>query len=67
MKELTKVWFEDLFRDEIEEVEANIENNKIWLKGASTHEEAQQTRETIEALEEYLETLKDFQKQIEEA
>ena len=66
MKYLTKVWFEDLFRDEIEETEANLSNNRLWLLGATSSEEEKQIQETIDALEEYLDTLKKFQKEVEE-
>jgi hypothetical protein len=67
MKELTKIWFEDLFREELEDVEANIENNKLWLLSAPSEDEAQGFQYTIEALEEYKATLENFKKQIEEA
>jgi hypothetical protein len=66
MKKLTKIWFEDLFREELADVEANIENNKIWAY-AATSEEAQHFEYTIEALEEYKATLEEFQKAIMEA
>ena len=66
MKKLTKIWFEDLFREELADVEANIENNKIWAC-AATAEEAQHFEYTIEALEEYKATLEEFQKAVMEA
>lgn len=67
MKELTKIWFEDLFREELADIDANIENNKLWALSAKNEEEAMYFQYTIEALEEYKATLENFKKQIEEA
>ena len=67
MKTMTKIWFEDLFRDELEDAKANLENNRLWVLWANSDEEAQRFQYTIEALEEYIKTIENFKKQIEEA
>lgn len=66
MSEIVKIWLEDMFDQELEEIEGSIENNKVWLKGAATPEEADETKRTIAYLEEYRDAIKNFQTQVKE-
>lgn len=67
MTEIVKIWLEDLFDNELQEIEGSIENNKVWLADARTPAEYEETGRTIAYLEEYRDTIKKFQAQVKEA
>lgn len=61
MKEIVKIWIQELgtptiekIKSEIEEVKGTIENEKIWGLSDNIH------YENIESLEEYLEVLEEM-------
>ena len=56
MNETVKIWFEELYKKEIEEVKEAIKNESIWERGYDGEESNPHT-ENIEALKEYLSNL----------
>ena len=59
MNETVRIWFEELYTKEIEEVKGNIKNERIWELGYDGEEPNPHT-ENIEVLEEYLERLEEM-------
>ena len=58
MNETVRIWFEELYTKEIEEVKGTIKNERIWELGYDGEEPNPHT-ENIEVLEEYLERLEE--------
>ena len=59
MSETVKIWFEELYKKEIEEIEGTISNERIWELGYNGDEPINPHTENIEMLTEYLEALKE--------
>jgi hypothetical protein len=58
MNETVKTWFEELYKNEIEEIKGTISNEHLWELGYDGEEPNPHT-ENIEVLEEYLERLEE--------
>ena len=58
MNETVRIWFEELYIKEIEEVKGTIKNEHIWELSYDGEEPNPHT-ENIEVLEEYLERLEE--------
>lgn len=58
MHETVRIWFEELYTKEIEEVKGTIKNERMWELGYYGEEPNPHT-ENIEVLEEYLERLEE--------
>ena len=58
MNETVRIWLEELYKNEIEEVKGAIDNERIWELGYDGEEPNPHT-ENIEVLEEYLEVLEE--------
>lgn len=58
MNETVKIWFEELYKKEIEEIKGTISNEHIWELGYDGEEPNPYT-ENIEMLQEYLELLEE--------
>lgn len=58
MNETVKIWFEELYKKEIEETKRTIINEHIWELGYDGEEPNPYT-ENIEVLQEYLELLEE--------
>lgn len=56
MNETVKTWFEELYKNEIEEIKGTIKNEHLWELGYNGEETNPHT-ENIELLEECLEVL----------
>lgn len=65
MTELTKIWLEQLYDEEIEEVKGTISNERGFLKGSADAEEMLMHQDNIEELLNYLETLQELKKGVE--
>lgn len=65
MKEIVKIWFEKLYKEKIEDVEAAISNEKLWLKDAKDEDEAEIYVQNIVKLKEYLGLLKEKLQEVE--
>ena len=63
MNETVRIWFEELYTKEIEEVKGTIKNEHIWELGYDGEEPNPHT-ENIEVLEEYLERLEEKLKEL---
>lgn len=63
MNETIKIWFEKLYKTEIEEVKGTIENERVWESGYSGEEPNPHT-ENIKTLEEYLKILNEKLKEL---
>lgn len=63
MNETVKIWFEELYKKEIEEIKGTISNEHIWELGYDGEEPNPYT-ENIEMLQEYLELLEEKLKEI---
>lgn len=59
MSETVKIWFEELYKKEIEEIEGTISNERLWELGYNGDEPINPHTENIEMLTEYLEALKE--------
>ncbi len=65
MADMVEFWVDEFIKegkdakDEIEEVECAISNERLWQKGSRTSEDAEVHEQNIEELEEYLGWLKD--------
>ena len=57
MSETVKIWLEELYTKEIEEIKGTISNEHLWELGYDGEEPNPHT-ENIEVLTEYLEVLK---------
>lgn len=58
MHETVRIWLEELYTKEIEEVKETIKNEHVWELGYEGEEPNPHT-ENIEVLKEYLEVLED--------
>lgn len=58
MNETVKIWFEEFYKKEIEEIKGTISNEHIWELGYDGEEPNPYT-ENIEMLQEYLELLEE--------
>ena len=63
MNETVKIWLEELYTKEVEEVKGTIENEHLWELGYDGDEPNPHT-ENIEVLEEYLEYLEEKLKEL---
>lgn len=59
MNETVRIWFEKLYKKEIEEIEGTISNERVWELGYDGDEPINPHTENIELLTEYLEALKE--------
>lgn len=58
MNETVKIWLEELYKNEIEEVKGAIDNERIWAVGYDG-EEPNPHVENIEVLKEYIDILEE--------
>lgn len=58
MNETVRIWFEELYKKEIEEAKGTIENEHMWELGYNGEEPNPHT-ENIEVLKEYIEILEE--------
>jgi len=58
MSETVRIWLEELYKNEIEEIKGTIENEHIWELGYDGEEPNPHT-ENIEVLKEYIEVLEE--------
>ena len=63
MSDLIKEWLLEMFDSEIEEVNGTISNNRLWLVGCASTEEAIMYEENIVNLVEYRDVLKKLREQ----
>lgn len=54
MNEMVKFWFEELYRNEIEEIKVAIDNEHMWALGYDGKEPINPHIENIETLKEYI-------------
>lgn len=66
MNEMVKFWFEELYKNEIEEIKVAISNEHMWELGYNGEEPVNPHTENIELLKEYLELLEEKLNEIEE-
>lgn len=58
MTETIKNWLTQLYENEIDETQATISNENLWMLGSKTKEEEQMHLDNMENLNEYIATLK---------
>lgn len=58
MNETIKIWLEELYKNEIEEIKGTVDNERIWELGYDGEEPNPHT-ENIKVLKEYLEILEE--------
>ena len=58
MNETIKIWLEELYKKEIEEIKGTVDNERIWEAGYNGEEPNPHT-ENIKVLKEYLEILEE--------
>ena len=66
MNEIVKNWLIDLYENEIEETQATISNENLWMIGSKTKEEEQMHVDNMANLNEYIATLKTLLNDIKE-
>ncbi len=66
MTEMIKFWLTKLYENEIDETQATISNENLWMLGSKTKEEEQMHLDNMENLNEYIATLKTLLNDIEE-
>lgn len=66
MNEMIKFWLTELYENEIDETQATISNENLWMLGSKTKEEEQMHLDNMENLNEYIATLKTLLNDIEE-
>lgn len=66
MNEMIKFWLTELYENEIDETQATISNENLWMLGSETKEEEQMHIDNMENLNEYVATLKTLLNDIEE-
>lgn len=54
MNETVRIWFEELYKKEIEEAKGTIENEHLWELGYDGNEPINPHTENIMVLEEYI-------------
>ena len=59
MSETVRIWFEELYKKEIEEIEGTISNERLWELGYGGSEPVNPHTENIEVLTEYLGLLRE--------
>ena len=59
MSETVRIWFEELYKKEIEEIEGTISNERLWELGYDGNEPVNPHTENIEVLTEYLGLLRE--------
>ena len=67
MNEMVKNWLIELYEREIEEAQATISNENLWMIGSKTKEEEQMHVDNMANLNEYIATLKTLLNDIKEA
>lgn len=67
MNEMVKNWLIELYEREIEETQATISNENLWMIGSETNEEEQMHIDNMANLNEYITTLKTLLNDIKEA
>lgn len=67
MNEMIKFWLTELYENEIEETQATISNENLWMLGSETKEEEQMHIDNMANLNEYIATLKTLLNDIKEA
>ena len=65
MSEIVKIWFEELYKKEIEESKETIKNEKMWELGYCGDEPVNPHTENIAALNEYIEVLEEKLKELQ--
>lgn len=65
MTEMHKFWLEQLYQNEIEEVEGTIENERMWALGGATEEETSMHESNIEELISYKELLEELKEEVQ--
>ena len=66
MNEMVKNWLIGLYENEIEETQATISNENLWMIGSETKEEEQMHVDNMANLNEYIATLKTLLNDIKE-
>ena len=66
MNETVKIWLEELYKKEIEDVKGTISNEHLWELGYNGSEPVNPHTENIESLTEYLGILEEKLKEISE-
>ena len=66
MNEMVKNWLIELYENEIEETQATISNENLWMLGSATKEEEQMHIDNMANLNEYIATLKTLLNDINE-
>ena len=66
MNETIKFWFEELYKNEIEEIKCAIRNEHLWELGYDGEEPVNPHTENIELLGEYLEMLEEKLEELED-
>lgn len=64
MHETVKIWFEELYKKEIEEAKGAISNERLWELGYDGNEPLNPHTENIMVLEEYIEILESKLKEL---
>ena len=59
MNETVRIWFEELYQNEIEEAKEAISNEHLWELGYDGSEPINPHTENIKVLKEYIETLEE--------
>lgn len=67
MSEMVKNWLIELYENEIEETQATISNENLWMICSETKEEEQMHVDNMANLNEYIATLKTLLNDIKEA
>lgn len=66
MTEMIKFWITELYENEIDETQATISNEKLWMLGSETKEEEQMHLDNMANLNEYIATLRTLLNDIKE-
>lgn len=66
MNAIVKIWLTELYENEIEETQATISNENLWVLGSETKEEEQMHIDNMANLNEYIATLKTLLNDINE-
>lgn len=66
MNAIVKIWLTELYENEIEETQATISNENLWVLGSETKEEEQMHIDNMANLNEYIATLKTLLNDIKE-
>ena len=66
MNEMVKNWLIELYEREIDDTQATISNENIWMLGSDTKEQEQMHIDNMATLNEYVATLKTLLHEIKE-